>query len=1140
MTLLRLPDQIIDVDASLRELDRMDMEESLYTFLRNAWRYIDPAPWTDGWVMEAVAEHLEAVCDGQIRRLIVNIPPRCAKSSLISVAFPAWVWAQRYDGPTSGPSVPFLHASYDMRLSLRDSVKCRRLIESPFYQTYWGHRVQFAADQNQKTRFQNTAGGERLITSIGAGVTGEGGNCFVVGTMVSTPSGPRPIQQICEGDEVFGFDIRRGRVVKSVVVATQSRKTDALYEVHTSAGTRFVCTGDHPIYSPGRGYIRASELGNGDRLLVERGADCSHPSSMRRVRQGCPQEVVRGPQGVGAGKPRQLLQQAMLFGASRCQEFYAALRGMWCAGKEQARALLLRCMQASGACWASKEERVPALRRAILWLDDVLQAGLCRCSAFRTHAGRAQFAVHGDRSLFQSVYGTKAVHSGAGQRGLSRLWRIGQASAAQERAHSELPTYSSHRQQQSEQRSNKSDYTVRELSSEPPSWEIGHVVSVARVGGPAQRVYDIQVAFTNNFFAAGVLAHNCIIIDDPNSASEAFSEATIEATKDWWDSTMSTRHNDPKTGAFVIVQQRLAEDDLTGHILSKNAGEWTHLVLPMRYERDRSFVTAIGWQDPREEEGELLWPERFGEDEVAGLERALGPFACNPTEAPILMADLTMKPIGNIVIGDQIVGFEKREAVGNASHGRFKLTKAEVLAVHKRRAPVVKINLEHGEVIRCTPDHKWFTKDRGPGREMYMPATLRSRLARVCPADLRKLNEEDARDAGWLSGFFDGEGTVSSCTREGYEPSSVIQFYQGSGRNAPLCEKLERLLTKFGFEYSYSEDERKPNKDAPCYGYRSYRIKCDGIRTMQRFLHIVQPTKWRNRIIDGAFRSNFIQRREKVLSIEPDGEDVVYALTTTTGNYIVWGLASSNSAGQLQQRPEVKGGGVVPRDTWQLWPEDSYPPFDYIIASLDTAYTLKQENDYSALTVWGVFSGDYKAQATHSAGVRGRMEVIEREYEQGSPRVMLMNAWQERLELHALVKKVADTCKAMKVDKLLIENKAAGISVAQEIRRLFGHDQWGVQLVDPKAQDKLARLYSVQHLFFEGMVYAPDRSWADMVITQVAVFPKGRNDDLVDTCSQALQHLRTIGMLQRAPERLAEMDEERSRPMGADVPLYPV
>jgi len=808
MTLIRLPEGTLDVDASLLELDRMDAEESLYAFLRAGWKYIDPAPYTDGWVIEAVAEHLQAVCDGEIRRLIVNIPPRCSKSSLISVAFPAWVWAQRYDSPTSGPGVPFLHASYDMRLSLRDSVKCRRLIESPWYQRLWGERVKFSADQNQKTRFQNTAGGERLITSIGSGVTGEGGNV--------------------------------------------------------------------------------------------------------------------------------------------------------------------------------------------------------------------------------------------------------------------------------------------------------------------------------------------IIIDDPNAANEAFSEASIQSTIDWWDGSMSTRHNDPKTGAFVVVQQRLAEDDLTGHILSKSRGEWTHLVLPMRYEADRSFVTNIGWQDPRTEEGELLWPERFGEEEVNNLSHSLGPFACNPAEAPILMADLTMCPIGDIQVGDEIIGFDKRETVGEASHGRHKLTRATVLEVHKRTAPVVQITLEHGDVIRCTPDHKWYTKDRGPNREMYLPATLRSRLARVCPANLPILTDpEDIRDAGWLSGFFDGEGSVSACMRGGYDPSSIISFYQGAGRNLPLCEKLERLLTKFGFEYTYSEDERKPNKDAPCYGYRSYRVKSDGVRVVQKFISIIQPTKWRDRLIDGVFRSNFIQQREKVLSIEPDGEDVVYALTTTTGNYIVWGLASSNSAGQLQQRPEVKGGGVIPRDTWQLWEADAYPPMDYIIASLDTAYTLKQENDYSALTVWGVFSGDTMAQATNVVGITGRAMAVERTYAEGSPKAMLMSAWQERLELHNLTQKVADTCKRMKVDKLLIENKAAGISVAQEIRRLFGSDAWAVQLVDPKAQDKLARLYSVQHLFFEGMIYAPDRSWADMVITQTAGFPKMKHDDLTDTLSQGLQHLRTIGLLTRAPERLAELDDARQHRGGDPAPLYP-
>jgi len=179
------------------------------------------------------------------------------------------------------------------------------------------------------------------------------------------------------------------------------------------------------------------------------------------------------------------------------------------------------------------------------------------------------------------------------------------------------------------------------------------------------------------------------------------------------------------------------------------------------------------------------------------------------------------------------------------------------------------------------------------------------------------------------------------------------------------------------------------------------------------------------------------------------------------------------------------------------------------------------------------------AQATNVVGIAGRAMTAERAYAEGSPKAMLMAAWQERLELHNLTQKVAETCKKMKVDKLLIENKAAGISVAQEIRRMYGSDAWAVQLVDPKAQDKLARLYSVQHLFFEAMIYAPDRAWADVVITQTAGFPKMKHDDLVDTLSQGLQHLRGIGLLARAPERLAELENDQQHQGAAPAPLYP-
>lgn len=395
MTYINIGGKSIDVEKSLLALDRADNEESLYTFLRNAWKYIDSSPFTEGWPIEAVAEHLQAVCDGDIRRLIINIPPRMGKSSITSVAFPAWVWAQSHRSHTSGPGTQFLHASYAQQLSLRDSVKCRRLIESPWYQSMWSDRFHLVGDQNTKTRFDNSQQGSRLSTSVGSALTGEGGSI--------------------------------------------------------------------------------------------------------------------------------------------------------------------------------------------------------------------------------------------------------------------------------------------------------------------------------------------IVVDDPNAAQEAFSEATIASTIDWWDNALSTRLNDPKRGAYVIIQQRLSEEDLTGHILSKDVGEWTHLMLPMRYDPVRAYPTSIGWTDPRTEAGELLWPERYGAQEVEILEKQLGPWA---------------------------------------------------------------------------------------------------------------------------------------------------------------------------------------------------------------------------------------------------------------------------SAGQLQQSPEPKGGGIIKRDWWQLWAHDAYPPMDTIIATLDTAYTTKSENDFSAMTVWGVFSGDITAQ---NAGG-------ERIYSQNHPRVMLMNGWQEKLELHDLVK----------------------------------------------------------------------------------------------------------------------------------------
>ncbi len=518
------------------------LETSLIEFLRAGWRYIDPSPYVHGWHLEAIAEHLEAVTRGEIRRLIINVPPRTSKSSCVSVAWPAWTWAQSTPGPLSGPQTQFLFASYAQSLALRDSVKTRRLIESPWYQRYWGDRYRLTGDQNTKIRFENDQGGYRLATSVEGALTGEGGSVLV--------------------------------------------------------------------------------------------------------------------------------------------------------------------------------------------------------------------------------------------------------------------------------------------------------------------------------------------IDDPHNAVEMESETVRETTLRWWDESFSTRLNDPRTGAYVVIMQRLHEEDLTGHILSTQSSEWVHLCLPMRYDSSRHCTTVIGFSDPRSHDGELLCPERFGEAEVRDLEARLGPFA---------------------------------------------------------------------------------------------------------------------------------------------------------------------------------------------------------------------------------------------------------------------------TAGQLQQSPEPRGGGIFKRDWWQDWepPDGKFPVMEYVVASLDPAYTQKEENDPSGFTIWGIWRD-----------------------QDGHARIMLMHAWRKRLELHGpyverlpgeierdylrraqpewgLVEWVAHSCRRFKVDKLLIEAKASGISVAQEIRRLYRDELWGVELVDPKGQDKVARAYSVQHLFSEGLIYAPIREWAEMVIDEMASFPKASHDDLTDSATQALRHLRTIGLAQRREERAAE-DLAAAMHQSRPQPLYPV
>lgn len=161
--------------AGLRALDRADSEESLAGFVKCAWNVLEPGnPYVHGWHIDAMCEHLEAVTAGQINRLYIAVPPGCMKSLTVSTFWPAWEW-----GPHNTPSMRIVATSHQDRLAVRDNLRTRRLIQSPWYQSIWGDRVILTGDQNAKTKFENTATGFREAMPF-TSLTGSRGDRVII------------------------------------------------------------------------------------------------------------------------------------------------------------------------------------------------------------------------------------------------------------------------------------------------------------------------------------------------------------------------------------------------------------------------------------------------------------------------------------------------------------------------------------------------------------------------------------------------------------------------------------------------------------------------------------------------------------------------------------------------------------------------------------------------------------------------------------------------------------------------------------------------------------------------------------------------------------------------------------------------
>jgi predicted phage terminase large subunit-like protein len=200
-------------------------------------------------------------------------------------------------------------------------------------------------------------------------------------------------------------------------------------------------------------------------------------------------------------------------------------------------------------------------------------------------------------------------------------------------------------------------------------------------------------------------------------------------------------------------------------------------------------------------------------------------------------------------------------------------------------------------------------------------------------------------------------------------------------------------------------------------------------------------------------------------------------------------LPNAKWQAQYQQNPVGNESAIVKRDWWQWWEKEDPPECDYILQTWDTAFEKTQRADYSAGTTWGIFTN---------------------EEDNNTPNIILLNTYKKRVEFPELKRDVMEEYSQWEPDGVLIEKKASGAPLIYDLRAMGVPVQ---EYTPSRGQDKIARLNSVSDIIASGKVWVPRTRWAEELVDEIAAFPSGEHDDLVDATTLALMRFRQGGFL---------------------------
>lgn len=203
---------------------------------------------------------------------------------------------------------------------------------------------------------------------------------------------------------------------------------------------------------------------------------------------------------------------------------------------------------------------------------------------------------------------------------------------------------------------------------------------------------------------------------------------------------------------------------------------------------------------------------------------------------------------------------------------------------------------------------------------------------------------------------------------------------------------------------------------------------------------------------------------------------------------------------QYMQEPTAEEGALIKREDWRIWPADKPPPpVDFVLQVWDTAHEIKKKNDYSACQTWGIWFNEETE----------RNEII------------ILNGFHRRMEFPELKRKAKDEYEYWEPEELIIEKKAAGAPLIQELRTM----DIAVTAISPsrgtrmQSNDKYARVNAISAVFRDGCVWAPDTRWAREIIELCAAFPNGEFDDPVDCVEMAISRYRRGGFIRLSDDR---------------------